>query len=139
MRPLKICLAVIAGFQAVLGAAFLLVPSATASLFGLEPAAPGWVHWLFAMMGARFLGYAYGMAVAFRDPAGSLPWIDSMIAIQTIDWVATMLSLSAGDVNLQQVATASFVPLIFVAVLVWFHPRRLARLDAAGRSAEVSA
>lgn len=83
------------------------------------------MHWLFAMMGARFLGYAYGMAVAARDPEGAVPWIDSMIAIQAVDWVATVLALSTGDVGLRQVSTAAFVPLVFIVVLVRFHPRRL--------------
>lgn len=124
MRQLKLTLYVIAAFQAVLGAAFALAPSATAELFGLNPAAPGWVNWLFAMMGARFLGYAYGLVVAARDPASAVAWIDTMIAIQLIDWIATVAALPAGDVTLAQVSTAAVAPPIFVGLLAWFHPRR---------------
>lgn len=131
MRQLKITLYVIAGFQAVLGAAFLLAPSATADLFTLSPpAAPAWANWLFAMMGARFLGYAYGLVLAARDPAHATSWIDSMIAIQCIDWIATVAALAAGDVTLRQVTTAAVAPLAFVAALAWFHPRRLVARSA---------
>jgi hypothetical protein len=124
MRPLSITLTIIGVFQLALGAAFVIAPAATASLLGLTPSAPGWANWLFAMMGARFLGYAYGMFRAARDPQGAIPWIDSMIAIQAIDWVATVVALSAGDVTLQQVTTAAAAPLLFIAALAYWHPRR---------------
>lgn len=127
MRTLRWTLLVIGAFQAVLGTAFLLAPGGTADLLGLSPGPAGWVRWLFAMMGARFLGYAYGMWVAARDPAASTSWIDSMIAIQAIDWIATCAALLAGDVTLQQVTTAAIAPLAFIGLLLWFHPRRLAR------------
>lgn len=130
MRPLRITLAVIAVFQLGLGVLFLVSPSGAATLFGLEPQAPPWVHWLFAMMAARFLGYAYGMALAFRDPAGNRGWIDSMIVIQVIDWVATLAFLAAGSLTLAQVTTAAFMPVLFVVALVRWHPRRLAAVDA---------
>lgn len=124
MRPLPIVLYVVAAFQAFFGAAFLLAPSGIADLLGLPPASPGWVHWLFAMMGARFLGYAYGLTVAARNPALARPWIDTMIVIQLVDWVATVIALQAGDVELSQATTAAFMPLVFVAALLWWHPRR---------------
>lgn len=128
MRPLRITLVTIAVFQLALGLLFLLSPAGAATLFGLEPAAPAWARWLFAMMAARFLGYAYGMVLAARDPAGSLGWIDSMIGIQVVDWVATLAYLAAGDLTLAQVTTAAFMPVVFVAALVRWHPRRVVPL-----------
>jgi hypothetical protein len=124
VRPLKLTLAVIGTFQLVLGLVFLVAPARACAALGLTPAAPGWVNWLFAMMAARFLGYAYGMFVAARQPERATAWIGTMIVIQTIDWVATIAHLVAGDVTLRQVTTASLMPALFVGALIWFDPRR---------------
>ncbi len=124
MRPLQITLVVIGLFQLVLGVLFVAAPAFAASLFDLTPAAPDWANWLFAMMGARFGGFAYGMFLAARDPRRHIGWIDAMIGIQVIDWIATIAALAAGSVTIGQVTTASFMPVVFVVALVWFHPRR---------------
>jgi hypothetical protein len=123
VRPLKLTLAVIGTVQLVLGLLFLIAP---ASGRGPRPdtSCAGWVNWLFAMMGARFLGYAYGMFVTARHPEPATAWIDTMIVIQAIDWIATIAHLVTGDVTLRQVTTASFMPALFVGALIWFHPRR---------------
>lgn len=107
--------------QCLLGAAFLIAPGQTSHMLGLS-AAPGWTHWLFGMMAARFLGFGYGMALAARNPLASLPWINAMVAIQAIDWIVTLRYLTAGAVTLAQVTTASFLPLIFVILLVVSYP-----------------
>jgi len=127
MRPLKLTLYVIGFFQLVLGLAFLAAPGLVARQLGFAPAAPGWANWLLAMMAARFLGYAYGMFWAARHPDGASPWIHTMIVIQAIDWLATVAYLHSGDVTLRQVTTASFMPVVFIAALAWFHPRRSTR------------
>jgi hypothetical protein len=124
MRPLSNTLRLIGAFQLVLGFAFLVLPGPTDRLLGLDPVAPGWARWLLAMMAARFLGYGYGMFWAARHPARSRPWVDSMIGIQVIDWIATIAAVAAGAVTLRQVGTAAFMPVVFVALLVWFHPAR---------------
>jgi hypothetical protein len=79
------------------------------------------------MMAARFLGFAYGMFVAARAPLENTSWITAMIAVQTIDWIATVSFLARGDLTLQQVTTAAFMPVLFVAGLLLWHPRRLVR------------
>jgi hypothetical protein len=129
VRPLKITLAVIGTFQLVLGLVFLIAPARAAAALGLTPVAPGWANWLFAMMAARFLGYAYGMFVAARHPERATAWIDMMIVIQAIDWIGTIAYLVAGDVTLRQVTTAAFMPVMFVGALLWFHPRRHSTVD----------
>lgn len=129
MRPLKLTLAVIGTFQLVIGLLFLIAPARAAAALDLTPVAPGWVNWLFAMMAARFLGYAYGMLVAARHPERATAWIDTMIVIQAIDWIATIAHLVTGDVTLRQVTTASFMPALFVGALIWFHPRRHSTVD----------
>lgn len=121
-RTLSFTLRFIATVQLVLGAGFLAAPEGMASTLGLD-AAPGWANWMFGMMAARFLGYGYGMLVAARDPAGNLPWLRSMVAIQLIDWGVTVKYLLTGAVTLAQVSTASFLPLVFVALLWWAWPR----------------
>jgi len=129
MRPLKLTLYVIGAFQLILGLAFLTAPTAVADQLGFTPAAPGWADWLLAMMAARFLGYAYGMFWCARHARRAEPWIDTMIVIQAIDWIATVAYLHSGDVTLRQVTTASFMPVVFIAALTWFHPRRLSATD----------
>lgn len=124
MRPLRITLITIGAFQLVLGLAFLAAPATTAHLLGLHPAAPAWATWLFAMMAARFLGYAAGMFAAARDPWRHRTWIDTMIAIQAVDWAATLGYLLAAELTLRQVGTAAFMPVIFIAALLRWRPRR---------------
>lgn len=129
MRALRVTLITIGIFQLVLGVLFLAAPRGTASLLELAPAAPAWANWLFAMMAARFLGYAYGMFVAARDPRQHRTWIDTMIVIQAIDWITTLTYLTAGDVTLRQVTTASFMPALFIAALLRYRPRRIPSID----------
>ena len=121
-RMLSFTLRFIAVVQFVLGAGFLVAPEGMASLLGLA-ATPGWANWMFGMMAARFLAFGYGMLVAARDPAGNLSWLRSMVAIQLVDWAVTVKYLLAGAVTLAQVSTASFLPLVFVALLWWGWPR----------------
>lgn len=127
MKPLRITLVVIGVVQLFFGVLFLVAPGPAAGLLGLGATAPSWANWLFAMMAARFLGYAYGMFVTARSPQPPRAWIDTMIAVQVVDWVATVGYLAAGELTLRQVSTASFLPVLFVAGLVWWHPRRSAR------------
>jgi hypothetical protein len=123
---LRLTLIVIGIVQLVLGVLFLAVPGTAAELFGLHPPAPVWATWLFAMMAARFLGYAYGMFVAARDPRTHVAWIDTMVIIQAIDWIATIAVLATGELTFRQVSTASFLPVLFIAGLLLWHPRRTA-------------
>lgn len=125
MRALRVTLVIVGVFQLILGALFLVAPGASAEVLGLRPAAPPWVNWLFAMMAARFLGYAYGMFATARAPRVRVGWIDTMIVIQVIDWTATLGYLAAGDLTLRQVSSAAFAPVLFIGALLWFHPRRL--------------
>jgi hypothetical protein len=112
----------IALVQLVLGVGFLLAPGPLAQALGLAPA-PVWTGWLFAMMAARFLGFAYGMSLATRDPARHIHWINAMLVIQAIDWLATVYYLSSGAVTLAQVTTASFLPVVFIALVLANYPR----------------
>lgn len=121
-RVLRFTLWFIAIVQLVLGIGFLVAPDGMASSLGLA-AVPGWANWMFGMMAARFLGYGYGMLMAARAPSLSLPWLRSMVVIQLIDWGVTIKYLLAGAVTLAQVNTASFLPLVFLALLLWAWPR----------------
>ena len=106
----------IAAVQLGFGAAFLLAPAATARLFGFAPA-PGWADWLLGMMAARFLGYAYGMALAARDPRRHGAWIRTMIGVQAVDWILTVVHLAKGDIAAVQVPTALVFPVLWIALL----------------------
>jgi hypothetical protein len=112
----------IAAVQFVLGIGFLVHPQGMAASLGL-PEVPEWANWMFGMMAARFLAMGYGMVVAARDPWHGRPWMKAMIAIQAIDWAVTLLHLWQGHVSLAQVNTAAFLPVLFIAALLWLWPR----------------
>jgi hypothetical protein len=127
MSRLRFMLRFIGVVQFFFGILFTFAPAAAGGILGLEPSATtGWVQWLFVMMGARFLGYGVGMLVAARDPLAHQSWINTMIGIQVVDWVATVGFLLAGDLPLVRVASALILPVVFVGGLLWWHPRRLA-------------
>lgn len=115
MRILKATLVFIGVVQLALGIVFL-VPGLFASTMGFE-AAPEWVNWQFAMLGARFLGFAFGMFVASRNPRRHITWIQAMIGVQAIDWIGTIAYLATGAVTIAQVTTAAFLPVVFIVVL----------------------
>ena len=117
----------IGAVQVLLGVTFL-IPGLFQQLMGFDTA-PEWVDWLFAMFGARALGFAYGMFIAARKPAQNIAWIRAMIGIQAIDWVATLAYLATGAVTLAQVTTAAFLPVVFIVIL----SRGLTRTDDPAR------
>ncbi len=128
-RLLVFMLRFVAVVQLLLGVGFLLAPAGLAALLGLAPA-PTWTAWLFAMMAARFLGFGYGMLLAARDPLRYVHWINAMLVIQAIDWLATVYYLAAGAVTLVQVTTAAFLPAVFIVLLLANHPWRMRPVDA---------
>lgn len=125
-RRLRALLLSIAFVQLGFGLAFVLVPSFTVASVNLSPA-PAWAGWLFAMMGARFLGYSVGMFVASRDPVRHLSWIWTMAGVQVVDWTSTILHLARGDIALPYVTTAAVFPVLFVVGIVAWAPRPLRR------------
>lgn len=116
-KVLKTTLWVVAVVQFLFGVAFLAAPEQAAHALGLS-IAPGWANWLFGMMAALFLGFAYGMAVAACNPDNARSWVTAMVGVQAIDWLVTIKFLSTGAVTLAQVSTASFLPVVFFVVLV---------------------
>jgi len=122
-KPLRIALVFIGIVQVVLGVVFAFAPAWFGAMMELAQA-PAWTYWMFGMFSARALGFAYGMFLAARDPARHIHWIQAMIGVQAIDWLATMYFVLTGAVTLAQVSTASFLPLIFIGVLVIFYPRQ---------------
>ncbi|MFC9893999.1 hypothetical protein ACFVMC_09920 [Nocardia sp. NPDC127579] len=124
MRSLRVILMVIAVSQLVLGVLFLAAPTLVRNIFQFETAEPGWTDWLMVMMGGRFLGFAYGMYLAARDPSRHVAWINAMIVVQAVDWIATVIHLATGDVRLTQVPTTVVMPVVAVVVLMWLHPGR---------------
>ena len=124
MKPLPVLLRVIGVVQLLFGALFLLAPTYAGDLLGLGASPPPWVPWVLVMTGARFLGFGYGMVVAARDPATHVAWIDAMIVVQIADWLGTLVFLARGDIPMPNVASAVVLPVVFVAGMLWWHPRR---------------
>ena len=100
-------------------------PAQFAEALGLAPA-PAWTAWMFAMFSARAFGFAYGSILTFRDPVRHRSWITAMIGVQAIDWIATVAFIAAGTITVAQATTAAFMPVLFIAGLVWGYPRRAA-------------
>ena len=48
--------------------------------------APAWTDWMFAMLGAPALGFAYGMLIAQRDVVRYASWLVAMIIVQALEW-----------------------------------------------------
>lgn len=90
--------------QCLLGAAFRVAPGQTSQLFGT--------------MGARCLGFGYGMALAASNPLADLLWVKATTAIQAVDRTVTLCHLTAGAIAVALVTTASFLPAIFVIPLL---------------------
>ncbi|MFZ5920037.1 MAG: hypothetical protein ACOYY3_03170 [Chloroflexota bacterium] len=120
---LRICLIVIGIAQLGFGAAFAFAPAQFGAMLGLEPA-PAWAYWMLCMFSARAAGFAYGMFIAVSDPERHIHWIQAMIGVQALDWLATVAYLLNGSLTLAQVSTASYLPLIFIGALVAFYPRQ---------------
>lgn len=131
MRALQVLLRFVGVVQLFFGILFTFAPGAASTVLRLHPSAPGWVDWLFVMMGARFLGYGFGMFVAARDPLAHVAWINTMIVVQIADWLSTIGYLLARDVTFSAVAPAAILPIVFVIGLLLWHPRRLAELAPA--------
>jgi len=119
---LQITLVVVGIAQIFFGVAFTFAPAKFSAMLGLSPA-PQWAYWMFSMFGARCFAFAYGMLLAMRDPIKNIHWIQAMIAVQIVDWLGTLYYLANGGITLAQVASASYLPLIFIILLVIFYPR----------------
>jgi hypothetical protein len=119
MRTLRVTLIFIGIVQIACGAVFLVFPAATTTLFGVQPGAPAWVNYLLATAGARFIGYGIGMFVAARAPWRNLAWIDTMIAIQAVDLVATLAAVVDGVLPVRHAALTVVLPALYIAILGW--------------------
>lgn len=121
-RVLKGTVLFIAVFQFILGAGYLFAPHAFHAAIGLK-GLPDWAGWPMAMNGARFLLFGFGMLMVFRNPFANRNWIQAMILVQAIDWVATMYYIFKGVVTFSQVTTAAYLPVIFILLLLATFPR----------------
>lgn len=124
---LRITLVVVAAFQVVLAVVFTFASGPFISVVGLE-AVPAWAPWMFAMFGARAVGFAYGMVLAVRDPVRHRSWIVAMIGVQAIDWLVTLAFISGGLLTMAQASTALFMPPLFILGLLVGFPRRASQL-----------
>lgn len=122
LRPLRITLVVIGIVQIFFGLPFVVAPGLYSQMLHFS-SAPAWTNWFFVMNGARFLGMAYGMFIAARDPIKHRAWINAMIAIQALDWLGTIWSIGTGAISLAQATDAPYLPVIFIVALLVWYPR----------------
>ena len=118
MKLLSYTLRFIGVVQIILGLIFLLIPNEFANALNYE-LLPNWAIWMYTQMAARFIGYGIGMFITANNPKENLLWIDTMIFIQIIDWIGTIIFLARGA-TLTQVTTAPFFPVLFVIILGYY-------------------
>lgn len=118
MRTLRVTLVVLGISQIAFGAVFLK-PGLMATMVHLQPPEPDWADWLMATAGARYVGYGIGMFVAARRPRHNVLWIDTMIGIQLVDWLAVLGYISFGVLPLDRVIVAVISPPVYIAGLAW--------------------
>lgn len=116
--------------QLLLGLGYLFAPREFNESLGLG-GLPEWAGWPLGLLGARFIALGFGMLLVYRAPVANRHWIQVMIVVQTVDWLVVVTYLAAGTLHLSEVATAPFLPLIFVAGLVAGYPRSAATPAAA--------
>ena len=119
---LKFTLYFIGIVQIVLGLTFLLTPTMYPKMVNLAKA-PDWVSWILIFTSARMIGFGVAMFIAAQDPIKHKLWIQIMIGLQALDWTGTVFYIVLGAVTLVQVSTASFLPLIFIGLLLYSYPR----------------
>jgi hypothetical protein len=123
MRVMRAALITIGIIQILFGATLLVRPATLQTLLHLQPAAPAWVNYILAMSAARIIGYGIGMFVAARAPWRHRVWINTMIAIQAVDFIATAAYLANGVLPLGHVAAGVVLPWLWIAVLGWARRR----------------
>src|ERR1700733_5327067 len=123
MRVMRAALITIGIIQILVGATLLVRPATLQTLLHLQPAAPAWVNYILAMSAARIIGYGVGMFVAAGAPWRHRDWINTMIAIQAVDFIATAAYLANGVLQLGHVAAGLLLPWLWIAVLRWAPPR----------------
>jgi hypothetical protein len=140
MRILRATLIVIGIIQISCGAMYLVTPGAVAGSLQLQPAAAPWVNWLLATAGARFIGYGIGMFAAARAPSRHPVWINTMIAIQAVDFLATLGYLANGVLPAHHFALTLWLPLLWVVLLSWasLRSRTAAEPDSVDRQTAAS-
>ena len=119
---LKFSLYFVGVVQTGLGLTFLLTPKLYPQMVNLATA-PDWVSWILVFTSARMIGVGIAMFIAAQDPIKHKLWIQIMVGLQVIDWTGTVFYIALGAVSLMQVSTASFLPLIFIGLLLYTYPR----------------
>lgn len=123
MRFVRAALIIVGIIQIGTGALYLAAPAAVTAMLGVPPAAPPWLGFVLATAGARFIGYGIGMLAAARSPYQHLLWIDTMIALQAVDFIAVLFYLANKTLPAQHFAPSVALPMLWVVLLGWIRVR----------------
>lgn len=119
MRIERALVAVIGIIQIICGATYLGYPSAVGAMLGVTSAAPTWVAFVLATAGARFIGYGIGMPAAAKDPTDYRLWITTMLGIQSVDLLASLIYVANGTLPARHFLPGAALPLLWVGLLGW--------------------
>lgn len=117
MRLLRIALVIIGVTQISYGAILFVNPSLLARMLGATDSLPVWVKYILITAGARFIGYGVGMFAAAYQPARRRLWIATMILIQLVDLIATLIYCADNQLSVHRVGMTILLPAVWVAVL----------------------
>lgn len=117
MRLLQIALALIALTQISYGAVLLVDPAILVRVLGTTDPVPVWADYILFTAGARFIGYGIGMLAAAYQPTRHRLWITTMIMIQLVDLIATLVFCADDQLSVHRVGMTILLPAIWVAVL----------------------
>ncbi|OBB81471.1 hypothetical protein A5760_16430 [Mycobacterium colombiense] len=119
MRIERAILATVGIIQIICGTMYLARPTAVGAMLGAASAAPPWVNFVLATAGARFIGYGIGMLAAAKAPPRHQLWITTMLGIQSVDLVATLIYVANGSLPDRHFLFGAALPLLWVGLLGW--------------------
>lgn len=122
ITPLRVAVVVIALSQLVLGIAFLFFPNVMYTSMGIPPATVGMTY-ILGLLSARLLAYGVVLLRILPTLERHTLWLDTMIAIQIIDFVVGVACVAQGWVPMASAALPMGNAAAFALALLLFRPK----------------
>ncbi len=124
IKALRITMIVFGAIGILVGLSDMIVPDLGAKLLGFG-AAPDYVIWIVAMLGANYLAGGIWVIAASRDPIRHINWVKFVITKSLLFTVVTAYAIIQGYVNFSQVGALLIGFAIFSILFLVFYPWRV--------------